>query len=71
MTLRKWGPRVLLAIGVILAGGGLVSALNRAQEMASSATYSFSRADWALIIAGIVVGVVALAWNVWEWRKDA
>jgi hypothetical protein len=71
MTLRKWGPRILLAIGVALAAWGCVNALNRGKQSAVSATYSFTHADWALIIAGIVVGAVALAWNAWESRKDA
>lgn len=68
--LRTWGPRVLLAIGVALAAWGLYDATNRAQEMSSSATYLFTHADLVRITAGIVVGVVALTWNAWEWWQD-
>jgi hypothetical protein len=66
--MRKWGPRALLAIGVALAAWGFVGALSRHHQTAYSAAYSFSRADWALIIAGAAAGAAALAWNAWQRR---
>jgi len=69
MTLRTWGPRVLLAIGVALAAWGLYDATNRAQEMGSSATYLLTHDDLVRVAAGIAVGAVALAWNAWEWWR--
>jgi hypothetical protein len=65
MTLRKWGPRVLLAVGVILAGIGVI----RGQP--EPGHYALTHADWAFVGAGIIVGAVALAWNAWEWHRGA
>jgi hypothetical protein len=54
--MNKWGPRVLLAIGVALAAVGLL----RGQPQPGH--YALTGADWAFVTAGIVVGTAALLW---------